>query len=564
MPVAPPSHAKGSLKTPDRTPRLPAAGGQGHARALAIASAVVAATYFGSRLLGALRSVAIARAFGTAPELDAFYVGNRIPDLLFQLIAGATLASAFIPTFAHVRNQRGEQAGWRLASSVLNLVAIVTLVLAVAVYVAAPRLVPLTAPGLGDAVGRGAEMRQLAIKLTRLMLIAPVIFSVSGMVSGILNARRRFLLSGLAPMLYNLAIIAGAIVYSTRFAAHGLEFGVTILALATVVGAAAHLLIQLPGLVQVGMRYYRSIDLHDQAVREVGMLMLPRTLGLAALQANFVITTYFASQMSAGTISSLNYAWQLVVLPLALVGQAIATAVFPHMADQAADHDQRELRRTLVHAIRAIIFLTIPATAGLVVLRIPVVTLLLQRGQFTAESTQVTAAALLFYSLGLAAQALIEILSRGFYALRDTRTPVTLGVLSMLINLVLSLILRGPLGYRGLALSLSLAVTIEATLLFYQLRRRLGGLDGAAIAWSAARAAAAAWVMVVAVAAFILWARHFGPLLDRRGVRYVIEIAGGVPIGVLAFLSVAWVIGAEEMHTFVHVLARRLPGRATA
>ncbi|HZU75570.1 MAG TPA: lipid II flippase MurJ, partial [Dehalococcoidia bacterium] len=251
-----------------------------HPRAIAIASLIVALTYFGSRVLGALESVALAGVFGTAPELDAWFVGNRIPDLIFQLIAGATLASAFIPTYARVRSREGQEEAWRLASAVLNLVALITIVLAVITFIAAPRLIPATAPGLGEAVGRGPEMQRLAVKLARIMLGAPVIFAVSGMVSGILNANHRFLLSGLAPMLYNVALITGILAYRFLFPGRSLAFGVTLLSAAAVAGAAAHLLVQLPGLLQVGMRYTRTLGLRVPAVREVIVLMLPRMIGL--------------------------------------------------------------------------------------------------------------------------------------------------------------------------------------------------------------------------------------------------------------------------------------------
>ncbi len=530
----------------------------GHARALTLASAIVAATYFGSRVLGALRTTAIAHAFGTPPELDAYYIGNRIPDLLFQVIAGATLASAFIPTFARVRSRRGEDAAWRLASAALNLVTVATALLAVVAFLLAPKLVPLTAPGLGDSVGRGPEMRALAVKLTRLMLAAPIIFAMSGMVSGILNARRRFFLSGVAPMLYNLGIIAGAILYG--IVGGSARSGVTLLAVATVAGAGGHLLVQVPGLARVGMRYVPTLGLRDPAVREVVTLMLPRMLGLAAVQLNFAVSNFFASQMAAGTVSSLSYAWSLVVLPLALVGQAISTAVFPHMADQAAEDDDhhQELRNTLAQALRIIVFLTIPATAGLVVLRVPVTSLLLQHGSFTAHDTGVVATALLFYSLGLAAQALIEILSRGFYALRDTRTPVAFAVLSMALNLGFSLLLRGPLGYRGLALALSLAVMVESASLFLVLRARIGGLQERALLWTAARSLVAAWLMAVAVAAAMVWARHTGLFADRRGVRYLFEAAVGIPIGAAVFFAAAALTGSEEMWALLRPLWRRL------
>jgi putative peptidoglycan lipid II flippase len=186
------------------------------------------------------------------------------------------------------------------------------------------------------------------------------------------------------------------------------------------------------------------------------------------------------------------------------------------------------------------------------------VALLLQHGSFDARSTHIVADALLFYSLGLAAQALIEILSRGFYAQRDTRTPVLLALISMALNVGFSLLLRGPLGYRGLALSLSLAVTVEAALLFLLLQRRMGGLEGVALAWSALRAMAASWVMVVALGALMLWARHSSLLADRRGLRYLVEVGAGVPLGVLAFAAVAALSGSDEIRLALRPVLRRL------
>jgi len=290
----------------------------------------------------------------------------------------------------------------------------------------------------------------------------------------------------------------------------------------------------------------------------VALLMLPRMLGLAALQVDFLVSDYFAAQMGTGTISGLAYAWSLVILPLALIGQAISTAVFPHLADQAAEDDPHAFRVTLTLALRVIIFLTIPATAGLAVLRVPVVALLLQHGSFDARSTHIVADALLFYSLGLAAQALIEILSRGFYAQRDTRTPVMLALVSMALNVGFSLLLRGPLGYRGLALALSLAVMVESASLFLVLRARIGGLQERALLWTAARSLVAAWLMAVAVAAAMVWARHTGLFADRRGVRYLFEAAVGIPIGAAVFFAAAALTGSEEMWALLRPLWRRL------
>ncbi|HEY8489517.1 MAG TPA: murein biosynthesis integral membrane protein MurJ [Dehalococcoidia bacterium] len=521
-------------------------------RSLAAAAAVVAVGFLGSRLLGVVRTVAIANAFGTDPRLDAYWVAFRIPDLIFQVIAGATLASAFIPTFSRAVTRRGEEEAWRLASAVLNLVTLATAVLAVAAFLAAPWVVPALAPGLGEDAGRGAELQGLAVDLTRLMLLSPILFAVSGMFMGILNARHHFLLPALAPMMYNLSIIAGALLLAEPFGVHGLAVGV-------VAGAALHLLIQVPALPRVGMRYAPVLRWRDPGVREVGRLMAPRIFGLAAAQANFfLIGIFFASLLGGSAISALNYAWLIVMLPLGLFGMAISTAVFPTLADQAAAEARDELRATLARSLRLILYLTLPAAAGLMLLRTPIIAALLEHGAFDATSTALTAGALLFYALGLPAQAAIEILSRGFYALSDTKTPVALAVLSLVLNAALSALLIGPLEHEGLALALSLAVTAEAALLYAVLRRRLGGLEDRATAASLARTGAAAAVMAAAVAALLWGPVPLEAVAPGRSLDAFVEAGVAAAAGALVFLAAGLALGCEE----AGLLARRLRLRA--
>ena len=346
---------------------------------LTIAAMIVAAGFLGSRLLGLLRSVIIAQAFGTRPELDAYWVAFRLPDLVFQLLAGATLASAFIPTFAGVRTRDGEAAAWRLASSVLNILLLATAAFALIAYLLAPKLVPLLAPGLGEETGREAELKDLAVHLTRVMLISPVLFAVSGMFMGILNARRHFLMPALAPMFYNLSIIGAALVSKD----------VNALAVGVVVGAALHLAVQLPDLRYAGMTYRFVADWKDTAVREVGRLMAPRMLGLAATQVNFYfVGIFFASTLSAGAISGLSFAWLITMTPLGVIGMAISTAAFPTLAEQFARNDAAEMSDTLGRALRLILFLSLPAGIGLALLSTPLVVVLLQRGAFDVESTE--------------------------------------------------------------------------------------------------------------------------------------------------------------------------------
>ena len=515
---------------------------------LALATAIVAAGFLGSRLLGVGRSVAIANGFGTSPELSAYWVAFRLPDLIFQLLAGATLGSAFIPTFARLFTKQGEEAAWRLASSVLNLVFLATIVFALLGFLLAPLLVPAMAPGLGEDTGQQAELRSLAVDLTRLMMLSPVLFAVSGMFMGILNARHHFLFPALAPMVYNLSIIIGALVSDD----------VHVLAVAVVIGAGLHLVVQAPALAITGMRYWPVAQWRDAAVREVGRLMAPRVLGLAAFQFNLLITTFFASRVSDEAISGVNYAWLIVMTPLGLFGMAISTAVFPRMAEQAADN-ARELRRTLERSLRLILFLTLPAAVALMILAHPLVAFLFQHGAFTKSSTEVTQAALLFYAIGLTGHAAIEILSRGFYSLSDTRTPVAFALVSLVTNLILSAIFVGPFGVKGLALSVSLATLLEAALLFLALRSRLEGLDVAAIGLSLGRTALATALMAGAIGLYLLLLYQAGRFDFSSMVDAFLALAGSALIGGAVFAVTARALRSEE----AGLLLRQIPRLST-
>lgn len=544
------------MQLEDSTPSLVPAGRPAPAASrplrtsLAAASLIVAAGFLGSRLLGLLRSIAIAHQFGTSPELGAYWVGFRLPDLAFQLIAGATLASAFIPVFAR-RFQEDERAAWRLANSVINLVFVATLAFAALGALLAPWLVPAMAPGLGDDIGRSGELTSLAVDLTRIMMLSPVLFSVSGMATGVLNARQHFLWPAVAPMVYNLAIIAGALVSDD----------VHVLAWAVVAGAALHLLVQTPALASAGLRYGPIADWRDAAVREVGRLMGPRVLGLAAYQLNFVITTFFASLVSDEAISAVNFAWLVMMTPLGLFGMAISTAVFPTLAEQAA-RDEREMRGTLTQALRLILFFTVPSSVGLMLLARPAVTVLFERGAFTSGSTDAVTAALVFYSAGLFAHAGIEILSRGFYALADTRTPVTYAVLSMGLNLVFAVALVRPFEVRGLALAVTLATAIECGLLFRALHRRLeSGLDLGRLVYSGLRTLAAAVLMAEVVGLYLVGLKMAGLLDSDSFLDAALALGGGAALGVVVYFGAAARLKSPE----VEALVERMPvlGRLT-
>ena len=520
---------------------------------LLLAAAIVGFGFIGSRLLGVLRTVAIAHEFGSSPELGAYNVAFRVPDLIFQVLAGATLGSAFIPVFARLYRRDGDAAAWRLASTMINLVTAGTAVLCVLGFILAPFLVPLLAPGLGDDVGRSQELTDEAVRLTRIMLLSPFLFSISGMLTGILNARQRFLLPALAPMFYNLAIIAGALVLAR-------PWGITGLAVGVVAGAGLHLAIQLPGLFRERMRYTPSFDWADRAVLEVARLMGPRVIGLAAAQLNFFVATYFASRIGTAEISDLNYAWLLAQLPLAIFGMAISTAVFPRLADQAAGDELSDLTVTLGRAFRIIMFLTIPAAIGVALLRVPLTTVLLERGEFSRVDTLVTAAALGWYALGIVPQAGIEIHSRGFYAIGDTRTPVALAVGAVGLNLGLSAWLYADYGISGLAFSLSVASWFEWLMLYfaYTVRTR---------APAAADIRAAAVCSVCGALMGLVLAVALSPMNAEGMASSAVVALAGCAAGALVYAGFASLAGVPELTESLarlrSIIDRRRPRVAT-
>jgi putative peptidoglycan lipid II flippase len=516
---------------------------------LAAAAAIVAFGFVGSRLLGILRTVAIADAFGSSPDLAAYNVAFRIPDLIFQVLAGATLGSAFIPVFARVFRNEGSEAAWRLASNILTIVTAATAVLCVIALIVAPWLVPLTAPGLGEDIGRQAELTDKAVSLSRLMLVSPLLFAVSGMITGILNGRQRFLLSALAPIGYNAAIIIGAVFLSGPWGIEGLAVGV-------IAGASLHLVVQLPGLVQERMRFRPTLNFADGATREVGRLMGPRAVGLAAGQFNFFITTYFASKISSSAINDLTFAWTIAVMPLGLFGMALATAVFPRLAEQVAGDDHGGMATTISRVFRIIMFTTIPAAIGLALVASPVTTLLLQRGEFGADNAAIVSSTLVFYSLGIIPLAGIEIHSRAFYALGDTRTPVGLAVFAVGVNLLLSALLWFDYQHEGLATAVAIAAWIEWALLL-ALYVRQTHIDIWPDLWAISRFALCAALMALTVGlALVAFEDPTGGQVNA------LLIAGAAAVaGACVYAGLARWLNVQELTYATSGLASRLGRR---
>src|SRR5262245_31561408 len=427
---------------------------------------IVAGGYLFSRVLGLARDVIILYQFGTSREIDAYRASFGVLDLIYLVIAGGALGSAFIPVFAGFLSQHDEEDAWRLADTILSLALVALLAACALIALLADPLVALT---IGS--GFDADKRALTAHILRLLLIQPLLLGLGGLAKATLESFDRFALPAIGSNLYNVGIIGGGLL-APWLGIDGLVWGVA-------AGAALFLLVQLPGLREIGWRYRPTLSFDAAGVAQVGRLLGPRLFGQSAWQIGLVAIGSFASQLGEGAVTANAAALQLMMLPHGLIALSLGTVIFPQLARYHAAGDLAGLRRAALGALRQVLFLALPAAAILGWLALPVVRALFERGRVTAASTALTAEAFTFYSLGLAAFAAAEILVRTFYAMHDTRTPVFVGVLAVATNIGLGWgQLRLGAGLAGLAIAFSAANTLEAVLLLALLRPRLGRLGG--------------------------------------------------------------------------------------
>ena len=507
---------------------------------------ILTGAFIASRLVGLARDIAIGAQFGTSLDNDLYVAAFRLPDTIFSLLAGGALGSALIPVFARTLAQDQRAALWRLASAVGLLIVLVCGLAALALVVFASWLV-FVFPGF-----TGAAAERLVV-LVRILALSPVLFALGEVTRRALNTLDHFLAPALGLVLYNAAILTAALTVARG------EAGVTGLAVGAVCGAGLYVLIQVPALINRGVRYTPRLGLRDTAVREIARLMGPRLIGQGVVHLNVLLTASIASVLPEGRLAALNYAWLVMMLPLGVFGMSIGDAIFPTFANLAAQGRTQALAWTSSRILGLVLFLTVPSAVALAIAGRPFVAALLERNAFTAESTAITVAALSWYALGLPAHAALEILTRSFFALYDTRTPVVAGALAMVSYVALALLLVGRLEHVALAMALSAVTTVEAVVLFVLLRRRLPSLARTDLPASLLRTAlaAAALVSVLVLLAVLGWldpppvTTPLATLARRLG--HALAVAG---LGVLVYGLVAWLLGAPELAQ----LRARLPG----
>lgn len=528
-----------------------------------------------SRIVGLLRDIVIGYLFGAQGAADAFFVAFRIPNLLRRVTAEGALTAGFIPVFTDYLTHKGKDEALRVARIVLAFAILVLGALTLLGVVFAMPLTRLFAPGFfGDE-----EKFRLTVFLTRLMF--PYIFFVSlvALAMGVLNSFRHFMAPALSPVLLNVMIISCAVLFSPF-----LKEPVVSLALGVLLGGVAQLLLQLPYLSRNGFRFALDFEFFHPALKRLLYLMGPTFFGAAIYQVNVLASTILASLLPQGSVSFLYYADRLLEFPIGIFAIALGTAALPSFSSLAAKKQYGELKEGLFYALRLVNFISLPATLGLIVLAVPILSIFFQRGAFGAETTVKTAEALIYFSLGLWAISGSKLVVPVFYAMQDTKTPVWIGVITFVLNFILSLVLMGrldaaqasgplsraivalsqylslfSLSHGGLALATSISSTFNFLVLLSILRFRLGPSPLPEFFASFLRNLLSALLMGLPLLLIIREIDWVGPgrdLLYQGGVLVFL-----LALGVILYLCLSLILRSPEWH-LVGGLVYKIRGRS--
>lgn len=518
---------------------------------LAQSTLIVMIAFGIAKAISLVQTIIIADVFGVGRQWDAYVTANRIPEQIFNLIAGGVLAHAFIPIFSGFLAKDDRPGAWRIASHVINTAFLVTLVVSAISFIAAPWLVAnVVAPGFD------AQAQAETVGLMRLLLLSTLIFSISGIAMGILQSFNSFLLPALAPILFDVGILFGVAFLIGPLGTYGIAVG-------AVLGAALHLGIQVPGLIRQRFRWMPELGWRDPALRRVIRLMIPRMFDLGLFSFTAILANNIASRLGEGAVSALDWGWRLMQIPQTLIGTAMGTVIFPTLSALSELGDVDGKREAMNGAVRFILIGTIPSAIGLIVVGMPLVSLL-EGGAFDSTATALVYSTLRFFALGIIVHSILEVIARSFYADKDTLTPLLVAFGGAAVNLITALAFTGVLTgsppdvntVGGLALANTLGVTFEVIVLAIILRRRWRGLGENALARSTAKALLASLLMAAAIVLVQgLWGLL--GLTDQGRIFAAMLVAIEIGVGAIVFLGTAFVLRMEELGTLWRLIRRR-------
>ena len=531
-------------------------------KTVTFAAFILATSALISRILGLIRDRLLAGHFGAGPKLDIYFAAFRIPDFIYGILIAGGVTAAFLPIFSEYF-KNGEEKAQRLewpeeaitfTNNVLNVLLILLILVCGILAIFTPFIIKFIIPGFSP------ENRDLTITLTRIMFLSPILLGISSIFSGILHYFNRFLSYSLAPILYNLGIIFGILFLVPIFGIFGLVYGV-------ILGAIFHLLIQIPAAKISGYHYKPVLNIKGEGIRKIFKLAFPRTLGMTAYQINLVVVTAIASTLAVGSITIFNFSNSLHYFPIGLIGVSFAVSSFPTFSRIWASGQKNEFLKSFSSSFRQIIFFIVPISLIIFLLRAQIVRLVLGTGKFGWLETRLTAASLGIFCFGIIAESVIPLLSKAFFALKDTKTPVFISIFSMVVSISFCFLFVFLLGYPnsfsnftanflklqdikhirviGLPLALSLSSLFQAALLLFFLRKKMGRLRIKEITFSAIKVFISGFIMSVSMYAAMQFLSCFINMSTFWGIFEQAALAA--TIGTIVYFLSALILKSSEM-----------------
>ncbi|GAB4418514.1 MAG: murein biosynthesis integral membrane protein MurJ [Thermodesulfovibrionales bacterium] len=500
---------------------------------------------FISRILGYVKDMILARYFGATGLSDTFFVAFRIPNLLRELFAEGSMSSAFIPVLTEYQTKHGPDEAKRLVRITFTFILLFVGLICLIGIISAPAVVTMIAPGfLNDR-----EKFSLTVLLTRVMFPFLLFISLAALMMGALNTRRVFFVPALAPAMLNITIIVMVLLFVPL-----LEQPIVAVALGVTLGGLVQFAFQLPSFFRRDYDLKLDYEFRHPGLKRMSLLILPATIGMAVSQINIFVSTILASFLPQGSITYLYYSMRLIQFPIGIFGVAMGMAALPALSEHAVKGDMDKLRGDFSFALRLLFFITVPAMAGLIALREPIVNVLFQRGVFDYAATIGTSEALLFYSMGIWAIVGVRVVTATFYSLNDTKTPVKVAVIAMIANILISITLMGPLKHSGLAFANAISSGVNFTLLFYFLRRRLGRIDARRILRSFIRICIASGIMAV-----FGWLMLHGEAWKVSGkiVEKAVYLSVTIVLCLAIYSAVCLLLKSDEIDYIYRVIKRR-------
>lgn len=498
---------------------------------------------FASRLIGLVRDRVLAGMFGAGNTLDVYYAAFKVPDFLFSLIVVGALSASFIPLFTkYYQNPLQRERAWQFTNTILHMVGICMIVVSGVLFIFANQMAVLIAPGFD-------HLKQAEVALfTRVMLFSEVLLSVSMIFGSVLQSMKRFFLYSLAPIFYNVGIIIGAVFLTKWLGPIGLPLGV-------VLGALMHFSLQAVGLKGTGYHYTWTLRWKDRDAQTVLRTMVPRVIGVGMNQLLFLILTIIASTLAVGSVTIFQFAYNVEFFPIGVFGVSYAIAVFPTLSEHVASGRMDKFQTVFASTIRQLLFFMIPATITFLLLRAQIVRVVVGAGAFDWNATILAADTLAFFALTFIPQACVYILARAFFALHDTVTPLTAGIVSAILGITSAFLFTRTFGVIGLAMAFGIAECVNATLLWILLRQKIGSLHEMNILQGLFRMIPAALVAGIAMyftRAFV--SEHIA--LDSF-VHVLTQLLVTSAAGALVYFGVLALLRSEELYSFFASLTRR-------